>query len=177
MFKNLLSVIFVATLVLSCSSSDDGGGGTSNCADPIDQTAQGNFQGENFVSPGGTFSLAPGGDNGYTCRVYVEMRTGGSCTFPTFGDGELPQDSILFPIDDLSLSTYTYSDTGGAAINFNRNTVEDNVPVTIAELSTCGTVTITEHDTDADTLTGTISAIGQDGSEINGTFVLDLCVF
>ena len=176
MLKNLFVFAFIATLVFSCSSDDSDDGG-SNCPDLIDQTAQGDFRGESFVSPGGTYLLAPGGNNGYTCTIYVENRTDGDCVFPIFGNDADPQDSIKFPIDDLSLQTYTFSDTGGDTINFNRVAVEDNVPVTTAELAVCGTVTITEHDADADTLTGTITAVGQDGSEINGTFILDLCVF
>lgn len=177
MIKNLFAIALVAVLVFSCSSDDDNGGGQSNCADLVMQTAQGNFRGESFVSPGGTFILAPGGNNGYTCTIYVENRTGGDCVFPIFGNDTEPQESIKFPIDDLSLQTYTFTDTGGDTINFNRVATENNVPVTTAELAVCGTVIITEHDTDADTLTGTITAKGQDGSEINGIFVLDLCVF
>ncbi|GAB5564652.1 MAG: hypothetical protein Wins2KO_17150 [Winogradskyella sp.] len=175
MLKKLFLLVFVVALCNSCSSSDDGGGGESNCADPMNQTAQGNFRGDNFVSPGGTFILAPGGNNGYSCTIYVENRTNNDCVFPEFGNGLGDQDSIKFPIDDLSLSSYNYTDTGGSAINFNR--IEANSVTTTAELATCGTVTITAYDANAETLTGTITANGQDGSQINGTFVLDLCVF
>lgn len=176
MFKKLIAFTFIATLLFSCSSDDDSSG-SSSCPDLVSQTAQGNFQGDNFVTPGGTYQLSPGQNNGYTCVIYVENRTGGSCTFPVFNNDLGPQDSIRFSIPDLNNQTLTFSDTGGNTINFNRVTIENNVPVTIAELAVCGTVNITNHDTTNDTLSGNIVARGQDGSEINGTFTLDLCVF
>lgn len=176
MLKKLIAFTFVATLLFSCSSDDDSSGG-SNCPNLVSQSAQGNFKGNNFVTPGGTFQLSPGQNNGYTCKIYVESRTGGSCTFPIFNNDSGPQDTILFSIPDLSNQTLTFSDTGGNAINFNRVTIENNRSVTILELSVCGTVNITNHDTTNDTLSGNIVARGQDGSEVNGTFTLDLCVF
>ena len=173
--KKVLVILMVATLSWSCSSDDDSSGNGNDCPNLISQTAQGSFKGSSFTSPGGTYMVAPGTDNGYRCRVYVREVISGSCTFPDF-EGTT-QDVILFTIPNLNSQTITLSDTGVNTLNFNRIAVENGVSVTSIELATCGTITITELDTAAETLSGTVVAIGQDGSTVNGNFILDLCVF
>lgn len=165
---------FIVTLALVACKSDDGGGGggeTENCTVADSQTAQGNFRGADFVSPGGTYIEAPGNGNGFNCAIYVKSPTNEDCVFPLFAG---TQDIILFSIDALEPQTLTISEFGGATIlNFNR--IVDNT--TEVELGTCGVLEITSYDEVAGELSGTIVAIGQGNSTINGSFVLSLCEF
>lgn len=174
--KKIFLFLIVTTLAWSCSSSDGGNdNGSSPCPQLLSQAAQGSFRGESFTSPGGTYLKAPG-DNGYIINVYVKNRVSGSCAFPVF-DGNTIQDVIKFSIPSLALQTITLSQTGSNTLNFNRIADEGNGPVTSVELATCGTVNITNHDVIAETLSGNLVAKGQDGSTVNGSFVLDLCEF
>ena len=162
----------ILLLVASCNkSNDDDGGGTSNCTAVATQAAQGNFKGTAFTSPGGTYIENPGTATGYRCTIYVKSPNNTDCVFPTF-DGT--QDTILFSINSLENQTITLSDTSGSnTLSFNRI----DGTTTDIELAECGEIKITSFNATSEILQGTIIAKGQDGSEINGSFQLSLCIF
>ncbi|WP_010523063.1 hypothetical protein [Aquimarina agarivorans] len=165
-------------LGISCGSddSDDNGGGNANCNAPalIDQVAQGNFRGAAFTVQGGTYrSQQVNSTDKYFCRIHIKEQTGGSCAFPEF---EGTNDAIIFSLPTLEIQTITYtdldvtnSDALASQLSFNRIAEETSV-----ELS-CGTLNITELDSETNQLKGNVTAEGVEGSIINGNFVLDLC--
>ncbi|GAB5401178.1 MAG: hypothetical protein Aureis2KO_27630 [Aureisphaera sp.] len=172
--KYLAFALLVSITITSCKSDDgDGGGGeqANTCSEASGQTAQGNFRGDQFVTPGGTYIEAPGSGNGFNCTIYVKAPNNTDCVFPTF-DGT--QDTILFSIDALEPQTLVLSELAGSnTLNFNR--IENGT--TTVELATCGVLEITSYDAAAGELRGTIIAEGQVNSEIDGSFTLSLCVF
>ncbi|MBX2827717.1 MAG: hypothetical protein KTR22_06115 [Flavobacteriaceae bacterium] len=173
MIKYVVFVFALSISLYSCKSDDGdgGGGGMAVCAEADNQTAQGNFRGDQFVTPGGTYIAAPAGGNGFICTIYVKDPTNTDCVFPTF-DGT--QDTIVFAIDALEEQTLVLSELAGSAtMNFNR--IESGT--TTVELATCGVIEITSYDAAAEELSGTVIAEGQLNSAINGSFVLSLCVF
>lgn len=174
-FAPYILFTFLVTVSLVACKSDDGGNGgggeAANCEVADAQTAQGNFRGADFVSQGGTYIEAPGNGNGFSCAIYVKNPTNTDCVFPLFAG---TQDIILFSIDALEPQTLTLSEFGGATfLNFNR--VVDNTSE--IELATCGVLEITSYDEAAGELRGTVIAIGQENSVVNGSFVLSLCEF
>lgn len=166
----LVALVITGGLILqSCSSDDGSSGGGGNCPDIENQTAQGNFRGTDFVSPGGVYKdFSFGGDPLWRIDLYVKDRTGGSCLFPEF-DGS--QDVILFSIPSLEPQTINFSESGDNTLNFNR--IAGNI--TEVELATCGSVEITSYNATTGELQGRIVARGQEGSTVNGSFTLDLC--
>jgi len=164
LFKTILTILFISTILTSCGS-DDSDNGSNNCGDYTDQIAQGNFKGENFTVQGGTHSvLGPK----YFCRIYVSEKTGGSCGFPQFGGNE---GVVIFSIPNLDANSYTLSDESGAENTLNFNSIENSI--TEIELAECGKIEIYENN--GNIVTGRVFAKGQDGSKIDGNFTLELC--
>lgn len=175
-FRKVL-VILVTTFIVntSCSSDDgDGGDSSSNCSTTItDQTAQGNFRGISFTSPGGSYREQNfDGEISYFCRINVKDPIDvNDCVFPDF---EGTQDTILFGLSSLEAQNISLSDDlsqGVDNITLNFNRIDNNG--TEAELA-CGSLVIDGLNA-AGQLTGSIVARGVEGSSINGNFVLDLC--
>ena len=166
----LLTFIIIGSLIVqSCDSDDDSPSGGDNCPDLVNQTAQGNFRGTDFVSQGGFYKdFSFGGEASFRIDLYVKERTGGDCFFPVF-DGT--QDIILFSIPSLEPQTINFSEIGDNTLNFNR--IVNGV--TEIELATCGTVEITNYDTLTGELEGNLFARGQDGSVVNGNFTVEFC--
>lgn len=178
--RKLGILIFMSLFIFACSSNDEDVQ-EAKCGGFKDQVAQGTVLGYDFTVQGGTYSELR---DSYTCRIWVQKPTGGSCFFPTFDpiNEELRQVTILFGLDELKKQTITFSDTAEVGVtlntlNFNANKLIDNTNVTDAELATCGTVEITEVDLDTNVIKGRIVAYGQNGSTINGNFTLDYCSF
>ncbi|MCT8340171.1 hypothetical protein MG296_08895 [Flavobacteriaceae bacterium TK19130] len=169
--RNLFALILVSLTLTFCSDNDDSSDENSDdCPELVSQEAQGNFRGTDFVNQGGFYKEQTfGGNTTYRCEIYVKEATGGDCFFPEF---EAPRDIILFSIESLEQQTIEVSDLSGAnTLNFNR--IADGT--TTIELAECGTITITNFDSATSTLEGTVVALGQFGSVINGAFSLELC--
>jgi hypothetical protein len=172
--KTLFTVLIItgSLFMQSCGSDDDSSnGGSDNCLTLTDQPVQGNFRGTSFVSPAGFYKVYNnGGTTTYRGEIYVKENLESDCFFPTF---EGSQDIILFPLPSLDVQTITLSETGDNTLNFNRIVdVETQI-----ELATCGTVSITNYNEVTGELQGTVVAIGQEGSTVNGNFTLLLCEF
>ena len=170
--------LILSLVLFSCGSddsdSDTNGGGDDCPKTPTDQVAQGNFKGTAFTSPGGSYFKSAGGTNtGYTGVIFIAEKTGGSCVFPEFEDGD---GRILFSIESLEAQTITLSASGGdntSTLNFN-STINDPDPITDAELS-CGIIEIKTVDTDKGEISGSVIATGVNGSKIDGNFTLTFC--
>ena len=174
---NRLFLIF-SLVLFSCGSDDsdsDTNGGGGDCPKtPTDQVAQGNFRGTAFTSPGGSYfeRTGPTG-NVYQCTIFVSEKTGGSCIFPDFKEGNK---TILFSIDELEPQTITVSNSlenNNSTLNFNSISTGTDIE-TIAELS-CGVIDIKTVDTDKGEISGSVIATGVDGSKIDGNFTLTFC--
>ncbi|WGH74495.1 hypothetical protein P8625_10335 [Tenacibaculum tangerinum] len=179
--KRIIASFILVTSVLSCSSDEDTT--SANCGDVVNQQAQGNVQGFEYINKGGTYTELSNGE--YNCAIFIQEPIGGSCFFPDFEpiNEELIEVKILFGLKELKPQTITFSDTaeiGGTlenTLNFNAiiNDKDTNTNYTDAELATCGTLEIIEIKDN--TITGKIIAEGQKGSSINGNFTLDFCEF
>ncbi len=175
-FRKVLVILVTVFLVNISCSSDDGGDGnsSSSCSTTItDQTAQGNFRGISFTSPGGSYREQNfDGEISYFCRIYVEDSLDvNDCVFPDF---EGTQDTILFGLSSLEAQNISLSDDlsqGVDNITLNFNRIDDTG--TESELA-CGTLVIDGLNA-VSQLTGSIVATGVNGSTINGNFVLDFC--
>ena len=163
-FQMLLDELGTDCMVMTDDGGDDGGGDVT-CESVIDQEAQGSFRGVDFVNQGGSYRLQSGS---YFCRILVTELIGGDCFFPEFGGNE---GSILFGLSNLEPQVITLSDVVGEGESLNFNTIEDGV--TIVELAVCGELEILSST--ETTVTGRVTAIGQQGSTINGNFTLTLC--
>lgn len=177
-FLKVFGVIATTLILITSCSSDDGDGGdsSSDCSTTItDQVAQGNFRGISFTSPGGTYrDISFDGEEDYICKIFVTAPIDNtSCVFPDFGT--TTTDTLLFGLSSLEAQTFNvesdfdFGDNQPPTLNFNR--IDDNQ--TTVELS-CGVIIIDGLNASGQ-LTGSIVAIGVEGSSINGNFVLDLC--
>jgi len=145
---------------------DDNSGGDVTCEPFINQDAQGSFRGVDFVNQGGSHRLQQ--NDTYFCTILVTEVIDGDCFFPVFGGNE---GSILFSLPNLEPQTITLSDVVGEGESLNFNTI--NGTTTTVEQAVCGELEVLSS---TDTMVmGRVTAIGQQGSTINGNFTLMLC--
>jgi len=164
-FQALLDELGNDCMIETDGNDDDDGGGDVTCEDFIDQDAQGSFRGVEFVNQGGSYRLQSGS---YFCRILVTAPIGGDCFFPEFGGNE---GSILFSLPNLEPQTIILSDVIGEGESLNFNTIENGA--TVVEQAVCGELEVLSS---TDTMVmGRVTAIGQQGSTINGNFTLMLC--
>lgn len=183
--KKIIALIPFLFLIFACTDSEliiegeNVGGGstasttTTNCDDLtfVDQDAKGVFTGTNYTYQKAYYThFQVGGVNNYRMKILINTPTGGSCTFPEYGEGQANQ-SILFSINNLETQTIEFQETGSSTLNF--NSINGNV--TNIELATCGTFELVSYDSDAGKVYGKITGKGQQGSTINGKVTFELC--
>lgn len=187
-FLKPLSAIFTSLLLMTSCSSDDSESSNNNSTDsgiieessttcettPTDQIAQGIFKEDSFTASGGAYREQNFGDKvNYFCTIYVKSPIDlEACIFPEF---EGTDDTIIFSLSSLEAQTIELSNdlTQGfdtVTLNFNRIDLEGE---TKTELG-CGTLIIDGINED-NQLTGSVIANGDNGSTIDGNFVLDFC--
>lgn len=181
--KHLKLIIAVLTIfsLTSCMEYDDDGlpdigdGDTENpdvdCAEIIDQLAQGNFKGTDFTYTGGSYASQDSTNTNYICHIHINTSLTGNC-LPEYGENQ-DIDEIIFSLDSLAAQTMTFQESGGSTLNFNRFVVSDST--TLTELAVCGTMYIDSIGTTDNKVYGRVTATGQEGSTINGNFQLDFC--
>lgn len=166
----LFLMVFTTLAFLACSKSSSNEvvnpEPDTSCSTIKTQSAQGKFRGRDFTYIVGYYQKI---GTRYQCRLFTKVSTDSSCIFGTFtGD----DDKILWSIPTLGAQTIVLNQTT-STLNFNRILASNSN--TEIELADCGKIEILSYDDVTKKITGRLIAKGQQGSTVDGNFVLDLC--